>query len=403
MSISLRAEAARLTQDLPRSRQPASSARRHLTQPHAPAAAQRRTPTWLAWWACVPLACSPAVVAQNAVSPVDRSALEGNSFTHYPLGRASARVQTLHDDVPGGTVVSAHGYRRDAVGVRGVVAGLSCELQVTLSVAPHPADSASSTFASNTGSNAVVVLPRQTLAFPSTDRPALDPAPAFELVVPYAQPFTMPPQGGTLCVDVEVFGNQTSSGINRDVSLYLDAHQQYADGSARQRGFRTLQGCAAPGSTARCYAGVDLWRLASGSSQLDVSLRNGVADPGSGAARAFLTLGNTLQSTPWPLRPECLFHSSAELWFALPGAMTATGRYDGSLTQLPPLPSGLRLWCQAGSVDLASVAMAFSDAVTLVTPPLGQLPRPCARVANGADVTSPTGSVSASVPVMAFF
>ena len=349
------------------------------------------------------LCLAAAAPSQNAVSPSDRSALEGNSYTNYPLGRASARVQTLHDDVPGGTVISAHGYRRDAAGVRGVVAGLSCELQVTLSLAPHAAASASSTFAANVGPAPVVVLPRQVVVLPATDRPSLDPAQTFELVLPYAQPFTVPAQGGTLCVDVEVFGNTTPSGSDRNVSLYLDAQQQYADGSARQRGFRTLQGCAAPGSSASCYANLDLWRRAAGTTEFDVAVRNGVADPGAGSARAFLTLGNALTSTPWPLRSDCPFHSSAELWFALPGAMTATGRYDGTLSNLPLLPPGMRLWCQAGSIDLANLDVAFSDAVTLVTPPFGQLPRPCARIADGDDVTSPTGTVSASVPVTAFF
>lgn len=341
--------------------------------------------------------------SQTAVSPADRAGLEGSSYTHYPLGRKSARVQTLHDDVPGGAVLAGHGYRRDAVGVRGLVAGLSCEVQVTLSMAPHPAESASPTFAANTGPNPVVVLPRQWIPVPSTDRPGLDPAPAFEVVLPYAQPFVVPPQGGTLCVDVEVFSNLTPQGPDRNVSVYLDAHQQLSDGTSRQRGFRTASGCPAPGSTTDCFAELDLWHLSGGTNELDVSIRNGVADPGTGATRAFLTLGNALAPTPWPLRSDCTFYSSAELWLALPGTMTTTGRYDGTLSNLPTLPPGLRLWCQAGSIDLHNVAMTFSDAVSLVAPPLGQLPRPARRVANGSDVASPTGSVSASVPVTAFF
>lgn len=349
------------------------------------------------------LSAASAAPCQNAVSPSDRSSLEGSSYTHYPLGRASARVQTLHDDVPGGTVIGAHAYRRDAIGVRGVVAGLSCELRVTLSMSPNTADAASGTFASNVGPNPTVVLPRQVVSFPSTDRPALDPATTFDLVVPYANPFVVPPQGGTLCVDVEVFGNQGANGANQNVSVYLDAHQQFADGRAVQPGFRTLQGCPAPGSTANCYATLDLWRLQAGSSEFDVSIRNGVADPGAGTTRAFLTLGTSFDGAPWPLRSDCAFYSSAELWFALPGTMTSTGRYDGTLPSLPLLPPGHRLWCQAGSIDLATIGMSFSDAVTLVTPPYGQLPIPAARIANGSDVTSLTGTISSSVPVMAFF
>jgi len=346
---------------------------------------------------------APALLAQNVVSPNDRASLEGSSYTHYPLGRKSARVQTLHDDVAGGTVITAHAYRRDAIGVRGAVAGVTCDIQVTLSMSPNAADHASSTFANNVGANAVVVLPRQLVTFPSTDRPTLDPAPTFELLVPYATPFVVPPQGGTLCVDVEVFGNQTAGGPDQNVSLYLDSHQQYADGRAVQPGFRTMQGCPAPGSTADCYANLDLWRLQNASTELDVSIRNGVADPGTNTTRAFFTMGTALDGTPWPLRSDCPFWSSSELWFALPGTMTANGRYDGTLPNLPLLPPGHRLWCQAGSIDLATTAMSFSDAITLVTPPYGQLPIPTARVANGSDVAAATGSVSSSVPVMAFF
>lgn len=348
------------------------------------------------------LATAHAAHAQQFVSPSERRALEGSSYTHYPLGRASARVQTLHDGLPGGAWIAAHAYRRDAVGTRGHVAGLSCELQVTLSIAPHAAASASPLFAANRGSHAVVVLPRQVISIPATARPSLDPAPIFEVVVPYMTPYQVPPSGGTLCVDVEVFGNTTNAGADQNVSIYLDAHQQFADGRARQRGFRLRQGCPAPGSAALCYANVDVWSLPSGGSEIDVSIRNGVGGAAATAARGFLLLGNHLGTRAWPLRTDCPLHSSAEVWFALPGSMTASGAYDGTLA-LPSLPPGLRLWCQAGSVALSSVAMSFSDAVTLVTPRLGPLPRPCMRIANGVDVAAATGAVSASVPVMAFF
>src|SRR5687768_17611604 len=78
---------------------------------------------------------APALAAQQlvAVSPSDRTSLEGCSFTHFPLGRANARMQTLHADVPGGTVLHGHAYRRDAVTVRGQVDAFSCDLEVTVS------------------------------------------------------------------------------------------------------------------------------------------------------------------------------------------------------------------------------------------------------------------------------
>lgn len=342
-------------------------------------------------------------LAAQVVSPTDRATLEGSSFTHYPLGRHNARVQTLHDDVPGGTVINGHSYRRDAIGVRGQVPGFQCDLQITLSMSGNSADQASSTFASNTGSGAVVVLPRQVISFSGTDRPPMDPAQLFELALPYAVPFVVPAGGGTLCVDVEIFGNQTPGGANQNMSIYLDGHQQYADGRARQPAYRMGAGCPAPGSTSDSYANLDFWRMPAGSTEIDLSLRAGVADSGSGTTRAFLTMGNDLAGAPWPTRTDCAFWSTSELWFVLPGTMTTTGRYDGLLTGLPLLPPGYRLWCQAGSIDLTTTAMAFSDALTFVTPPAGIVPVPVARVASASNQAATTGSVSSSVPVTMFF
>ncbi|MCA8977385.1 MAG: hypothetical protein KDC98_21870 [Planctomycetes bacterium] len=64
------------------------------------------------------------------VSPADRGQLEGSTFTHLPLGRMDTRMQTLHLDVPGGTVIAGHGYRREAAGVYGSVAAFACDLEV---------------------------------------------------------------------------------------------------------------------------------------------------------------------------------------------------------------------------------------------------------------------------------
>ena len=80
-----------------------------------------------------------------------------------------------------------------------------------------------------------------------------------------------------------------------------------------------------------------------------------------------------------------------------------TTSFDGSLAGLPVLPPGFRLWCQAGSVDLQTGDLAFTDASTFVTPPPGPLPIPTARIANSTNVGASTGAVSYAVPVMAFF
>lgn len=336
-----------------------------------------------------------------AVSPADRDGLEGSSFTHFPIGRASARMQTLHADVPGGTLISGHAYRRDAIGVRGQVDGFACDLQVTLSMSPNLPTQASSTFAANVGSNPVVVLPRTLVAFPPTNRPALDPAGSFELVIPYQTPFLVPPGGGILCVDVEVFGNQSASGVDTNLSIYLDAHTQFTDGRAEQPGFRTGAGCAAPGQTADCFAQLTFWRRAAGS-EIDVSIRNGVPDTGGGRALALLTIGLGPLGTPIPWRTDCPFWSTGEIWSVLPGTCDVDGDYDDTLAGIPLLPPGMRLWLQAGTIDPSSGAIAASDATTLVTPPSGVLPIPMARVINSTNQAAATGTVSYAVPVMGF-
>ena len=103
------------------------------------------------------------------------------------------------------------------------------------------------------------------------------------------------------------------------------------------------------------------------------------------------------------LRPDCPFWSTTELWYVLPGSMSMTGSYDGQLQGLPLLPPGYRIWCQAGSIDVAQFTFAFTDALTLITPAYGEQPIPTSRVANANDVAANTGSFSYAVPVMAFW
>jgi hypothetical protein len=366
-------------------------------------AAAKEPPMQFSTLLVLPLVCAAAAAQQIlAVSPADRQSLEGSSFTHLPLGRADARMQTLHSDVPGGTLLSGHAYRRDAVGVRGIVPGFTSDMEVKLSMSPRLPNQASTTFATNEGPSPTVVLPRTFVAFPATDRPPSDPAPTFELLVPYQVPFLVPPAGGTLCVDVTIFGNLSGSGQNQNLSIYLDAHENYTDGRAEQPGFRTGQGCPAPGQTASSWSQMTLWRLLGGT-RVDVSIRDGVRDPGTGVTVPFLMLGTSISSMLWPTRPDCTIWTSADVGYLLPGVMNNVGSYDGSLQGLPILPPGYRLWCQAGSISLVTAELAFSDATTLITPPPGPLPIPMSRIANSTDHTAATGVVSYAVPVMAFF
>ncbi len=347
------------------------------------------------------LLCAAAHAQIVAVSPADRGSLEGSSFTHFPLGRASARMQTLHSDLPPGTMLHGHAYRRDATQVRGQVDGFSCDLQVTLSMSPNLPTQASTTFANNRGPSPIVVLPRTILAFPATQRPPIDPAATFELVIPYAIPYLLPATTGSLCVEVEVFGNQSAAGANQNLSIYLDAHENYTNGQAEQPGFRTGAGCTAPGSTSLCFATMTLWRRAAGM-DLDVALRNAVPSA-TGSSLALLMLGlSSPTGLTLPGRPDCAFWSSGEVWTLLPGSVGATGSYDGTLSGLWLLPPGLRLWAQVGSIDLATGGLAASDATTIVVPPPGPQPIPASRIVNSTSQTAATGTVSYAVPVMGF-
>lgn len=341
-----------------------------------------------------------SVSAQTVVSPADRLNLEGSSFSHFPLGRASIRMQTLHLDVPGGRTLNGHAYRADAITARSRVDVFAVDLEVTVSMAQRTPTTASNTFATNTGTSPVVVLPRTVVSFPATDRPSIDPAPTFEFVIPWQVPFSVPSTGGTVCLDVRVFGNFAAAGNDRNFSVYLDTHTLYSDGRNEQPGYRFGQGCPPPGQTSLPYATFTLWHLGTGM-QLVAGMRNGVPDPGTGVTMPIAVMGLRSAQLPWPGLPNCALLTTSELWWAMAGSNDAQGNYDGSVN-LPVLPPGHRLYLQSGSLHLGTAAMAFGDASTLVTPGPGPLPMSAVRVANSTDGSAASGTVSPAVPVTRF-
>ena len=337
----------------------------------------------------------PCLSAQTtAVSPADRAQLEGSSYSHYPLGRFDTRLQQLHADLPGGMVLSGHAYRRDAVQLTGAAPAFASDMEVTLSLSPRTPATASATFANNQGPSPVAVLPRTVLAFPSTTRPGLDPSPSFDLLVPYQLPFVLPAQGGTLCVDTTIYSNVSSAGQDRNLSVYLDAHEGRTDGRAEQPGFRLGQGCPPPGRTTSAYATLTLWHLGA-AMQLDLAMRNGVPQ-----GQPLVTLG--LRQTNLPLGGSCALLGSAELWYMPIGSNDGSGSFDGSVA-LPVLPPGYRIFCQTGSIDLQTGGYALGDLSALVTPPAAPTNLPAVRIANASDHTAATGTVSPVATVTRFY
>lgn len=346
------------------------------------------------------LACSTMTTANaQAVSPMDRAALEGSSFTHFPLGRPNGRFQFLHQDLPGGMTLHGHAFRRDASQLRGTVDGFSAELQVTLSMSPRTPQTASATFADNVGQTPVVVLPRTTLVFPATTRPGIDPAPTFDLVVPYSTPYVLPQNGGTLCVDTTMYANVSAAGADRLLSVYLDSHE-VSTTQNEQPGFRSGGGCAPLGSATPATATMALRHVGTGM-QLDVAARDGAPDSGTGLAHSYLAFGVSQTASPWPFRPACVLQSSTEHWFVL-GRNDALGDCTSTL-QWPLLPGGHRVYLQVGSIELGGTDLVFSDLTQMITPPAPQPILSAMRVAASTNRAALTGALSTSVPVTLFF
>lgn len=338
-----------------------------------------------------------AAQTPTAVSPYDRDRLEGSSSTVYPLGRAHARVQQLLGDLPSRPLTwHGHSYRRDAIATRGVVGAFRSELSVLVSQSPRTPGTASSTFADNAGTPQTV-LAQTWVSLPQTDRPGMDPAPTFELQIPWSAPYSWP-GAGVLCLETIVHGNDVGGSPDRNFSVYIDAHD-LSRSTSRQPGFRFGSGCPAQGRTTACYSNLELVRSVT-SLDLDVSLRGGVPTGGSNSAVAVLMLGTTLTNWGWPSRPECTIYV-APLAAEILGATDSNGSLDTTLVGVGGGLVGHGLLAQVMTVDAGTASAALSDAsrLTVPTPPPSQILH--ARIANGDDANAATGTVSFSVPVLA--
>src|SRR5688572_2313482 len=339
------------------------------------------------------LATSAPAWAQVVVSPSDRDRLEGSASTVYPLGRAHARVQQLLGDLPVQTMTfQGHAYRRDAITVRGIVGAFRSQISVLASMSPRTPATASATFGDNQGTPQTL-LAQSWVSFPQTDRPAVDPAPTFELRIPWSTPLAWGGQG-TLCLETLVHSNDVGGLPDRNFSVYQDAHD-LSRTSSRQPGFRFGQGCSAQGSTTRAYANLELVRTST-SLDLEVSARAGVPTTASGPAVAVLLLGTTPVSWPWPNRPECTFYTSP-LVAEMLGENDAAGGLDVTRRGLGYALAGRSLLAQVMTVQPATGLGTLSDGsrLTIPTPPPSTLLH--ARIANGDDAGALTGTVSYSV------
>jgi hypothetical protein len=345
-----------------------------------------------------------AALAQSTalVSPADRVTLEGSSSTTYPLGRFDCRLQQIHADLgPAARSIAGHAYRRDAQALRDSVDPFATELEVVAVVSATAPDQAATTFAANLGGSPVTVLSRTTVSFPSTSRPVADPAPVFELRIPWSTPFQLP-AGAPLCLDVTVHGNQTIGGPDRNFTPYLDAHELFRDGRNVQPGYRFGDGCAALATTRSHSARLEMTIFADGSMTLGIDSRDGVASSAAAPASAVLLLGLGFSPIDLPFKPGCRILPSVDALLVLPGPNDANGDWSGSLPVASAVSPGMRFFAQVAS-GIAGVDLTLSDGSVLTVPPLAPTVLPAVRIASGSDRSAPSGALSTTVPVTEFF
>jgi hypothetical protein len=338
---------------------------------------------------------------QVAVSPSDRSTLEGSSSTSYPLGRAQCRLQQVIGDLPSqAATLRGHAYRRDAITVTNAVDGFRAEVTVLGSLSPRTPATASTTFAENHGTPLVTLVPRTWISFPATTRPLIDPAPDFALRLPYATPFAWP-GAGVLCLETVVHDNEVRGTRGVNFSVYEDAHQLSSGTDASQPGYRFGSGCPVEGSTTEAYANTS-FELNGGVLTLEVSSRYGAPTDVNGSGLSSLLIGLNPMDWAWPLRPVCHAYVPPLAVVPLPGINDARGHLDAQLAA-GPLPTGSVIFAQVMSVHATTLRGSLSDGSRLTVPPPGPGVIRAARVGHDTDATSPTGSRSFLVPVTMFF
>ncbi len=329
------------------------------------------------------------------VSPQDQQALEGSASTNLPLGRANARFQQLYSDLGPAAPFIGHAYRRDAISTRGTVAAFKSDMSLALSVSPLTPASASTTFAQNAGANPTQVLPGSKIDFVATQRPGQGPAVQFELRVPYTTPYIWAGKG-VLCLDMTIYGNETSAGNNRNFSPLLDAQELFASGLSKMPGYSFGQGCSTDGLSSAASASLEVQRRGN-SLDLDILAKNGFAN-----GHSALLFGNNAASRPWIPGSACTLYSSSDYLMLLPGSNDAQGQWSGKVPMGLAPPAGFAMWAQIASCDPNCQALVLSQGMHMVAPAVGP-GLTGVRIANSSDRSAATGTRSHSVPVTEFY
>ncbi|HHI78657.1 MAG TPA: hypothetical protein ENK02_01610 [Planctomycetes bacterium] len=187
---------------------------------------------------------SSGLSAQTTVSPKEFKNTEGASSNYFPYFRASTsqtfrqmHYQEVHDLGTAKGAIKGLLYRRDGRVFAGSKSPASwTDVEIALSTAKTTAQTISKTFASNEGSNRVVVLKRKKVNFPSFPFLPAKPQPFF-FSFPFDTNKVLAFTGGSVCLDVKTYDNSVYDAQKRTFNyIYFDAAFNSTGGTYERTG-----------------------------------------------------------------------------------------------------------------------------------------------------------------------
>lgn len=163
---------------------------------------------------------APAAQAVDIVVPNANAAVAGNSNNSFPFnsGSTQIRYQQLFDSSQFGTApVTLYAIKfRQAVDATGGTpfSTVLPSISIDLATAATQAGAASATFASNLGADVTNVFSGALSLSSSASARKDGIAQPFDIVIPFATPFTYNPLSGDLVLDVRNFGGGTTTGFD---------------------------------------------------------------------------------------------------------------------------------------------------------------------------------------------
>lgn len=179
--------------------------------------------------ACAAFAAISAapVSAATIITPLGFDAVEGNSGSRNVLGFINvSRLQQVFNAsqfLTGPVTLTGVSFRANGASFGGIFGGPGTAfshttqgLQIALSTTAASADNLSTSFAANTGSNVLNVLPRANVTYGTAAGSANGTTKDFDVFLNFVNPFTYDPSMGNLLLDLTNFGGSNSSGTTLD-------------------------------------------------------------------------------------------------------------------------------------------------------------------------------------------